>query len=91
MRNQGRLTDKFREIPHHHRRLRSALQHPVGDAGVILDKAVDPQARVHQALEPLGDHPSPEFDGTDFDGAIAAVRRDAAGFKVEDDDGFRAG
>ena len=71
---KGVSPDESGKIPHHRGRLRSILQHQIGDAGVTLDKTVDAQARVHQALETLDDLPSPELDGTDFDGTIAVFR-----------------
>lgn len=73
------------ELLHHLGDGRGAAQHPVGDAGIPLDEAADSHTRIHQALEAIDDPVVPDQHRTDLYGPVAAIGREAGGFKVEND------
>ena len=61
-------------------------QHVVGDAGIVLNESTDAYAGIHQGLKAVGDLARLHSHRADFDGAIAHVRRQAAGLEVENND-----
>src|SRR6185369_2156382 len=60
-------------------------QHPVGDAGILLDEAADLSPGIHQALKTIHYLIILDQDGPDLDGPVTVIRREAGCFKVEHD------
>ena len=59
------------------------MLHGIGDAGIALDKAVDPLARIHQPLKAISDSAILNAHCPDFDGPVSVVRGQTAGLKIK--------
>ena len=64
------------------------IEHMISDAGVVLNKTVDPKTGLYQVLVLVCDFAVFDRHGTDLNGSVTATGGQAGGFKVQNDYSF---